>query len=263
MVSSYARGGPLRPRNAVPFFVLAIVLPAALVKADPLTVSVASSFKDVGAELATAFEAEHAGVKIQLNNGPSGMLARQIEDGAPVDVFVSAGWPEVERLRGKGLVAGEPVVVARNRLVLVVPQGSPWIGKEPRALLTSPDVTRIASGDPATVPFGAYAKQALEASGLWSTVQPKLVFASEVRQALTYAEQKAVDASIVYATDARIAKNATLLGDVPGADGLRIETVAVRTKHATGEVAGQFLAYLRSERARKALVAAGFGLPGS
>ena len=250
-------------RSTLQFLVLATALPAPVVGAETLTVSVASSFKDVGAELATAFEAEHAGVTVQLNNGPSGMLARQIEDGAPVDVFVSAGWPEVERLRGKDLVAGEPVVVARNRLVLVVPAGSSWIGKEPRALLTSNEVTRIASGDPATVPFGAYAKQALEESGLWSTVQPKLVFASEVRQALTYAEQKAVDASIVYATDARIVKNATLLGEVPGAEGLRIEAVAVRTRHATGEVADQFLAHLRSERARKALVAAGFGLPGS
>ena len=226
-----------------------------------MTVSIASSFRDIGTTLAAAFEAENPGVAVQLNHGPSGMLARQIEDGAPVDVFVSAGWPEVERLQKKDLVAGEPVVVARNRLVVVVPEGSPWIGKEPRALLESSDVTRIASGDPATVPFGAYAKQALEAAGLWTTVQPKLVFASEVRQALTYAEQKAVDASLVYATDARIAKHAVLLGDVPGAAGLRIETVAIRTPRATGETAGRFLASLRGERARKALVDAGFTLP--
>src|SRR4029077_2246386 len=118
-----------------------------------------------------------------------GMLARQIEDGAPVDVFVSAGWPEVERLQAKGLVADEPVVVARNRLVVVVPKGSPWIGQDPKALLESPDVAKIASGDPKTVAVGKYAKQALEAAGLWASLEPKMVFASEVRQALTYAEQ--------------------------------------------------------------------------
>ncbi len=235
--------------------------PVTSAAADVLTVSVASSFHDVATTLAAAFEDEHPGTTVRLNHGPSGMLARQIEDGAPVDVFVSAGWPEIERLVAKGLVAGDPVVVAGNRLVVVVPEGSPWIGREPRALLVAPGVSRIASGDPATVPFGAYAKQALEAAGLWAQVRPKLVFASEVRQALTYAEQRAVDAAIVYATDARIAKRATLLGEVPGAAGLRIETVAVRLPHA-GPLAAAFLAALRSARAHDALAAAGFVVPG-
>ncbi|HXJ33794.1 MAG TPA: molybdate ABC transporter substrate-binding protein [Candidatus Eisenbacteria bacterium] len=226
--------------------------------AEDFTVSVAASFRDVGAAISSAFEKEHPGVKVTLNNGPSGMLARQIEDGAPVDVFVSAGWPEIERLRAKSLVAGEPVVVARNELVLVVPKGSPWIGKDPKALLTSPDVKRIASGDPATVPFGAYAKQALTVVGLWDAVSPRMVFASEVRQALTYADEGAVDAAIVYATDARIAKSAIVLGEVPGSADLRIETVAVRTTRAPAEPATGFLVYLTSPTARAILAAAGF-----
>jgi molybdate transport system substrate-binding protein len=228
---------------------------------DVLTVSVASSFRNVATELVAAFEAEHPGTTVRFNHGPSGMLARQIEDGAPVDVFVSAGWPEVERLAAEHLVTGEPVVVAGNRLVVVVPEGSPWIGREPRALLVAPGVARIASGDPATVPFGAYAKQALEAAGLWDEVRPKLVYASEVRQALTYAEQHAVDAAIVYATDARIARRASLVGEVPGAAGLRIETVAVRLGQP-GPLAADFVALLRSPRARAALAAAGFVVPG-
>lgn len=250
-------------RALAAIFSVLLVAPAGPVMAETLTVSVASSFRDVGAEVAKQFETAHPGVTVSLNNGPSGMLARQIEDGAPVDVFVSAGWPEVERLTAKGLVADEPVVVARNRLVVVVPKGSPWIGKDPKALLESPDVKKIASGDPKTVPFGNYAKQALEAAGLWASLEPKMVFASEVRQALTYAEQRAVDAAIVYATDARIAHDAVAVGEVPGASGLKIEVVAVRTARSTSGAAKAFLAELTSEHARTSLLAAGFLAPGS
>jgi molybdate transport system substrate-binding protein len=227
-------------------------------EATRLTVSIAASVKDVvSGPIVTAFTAAHPGVEISVNSGPSGMLARQIEDGAPVDVLVSAGWPEIQRLQAKSLVAGPPVVVARNRLVMIVPDGSRWLGRTPRAVLEAPDV-RIASGDPATVPFGAYAKQALAAIGLWDAVQPRLVFAADVRQALTYADQGAVDAAIVYATDARVAKSAKLLGEVPGAETLRIELVAVRLARAQGPAAEAFLAALRSPTARAALDAAGF-----
>lgn len=242
--------------------VAGLVAAASARAGDTLTVSFASSFRDVGATMAETFKQAHPDVEVAVNNGPSGMLARQVEDGAPIDVFVSAGWPEVERLRAKNLVAGEPVVVAKNRLVLVVPEGSPWIGKEPRALLTSPVVQRIASGDPATVPFGAYAKQALVAAGLWAQVEPKLILASEVRQALTYADQKSVDAAIVYATDAKIAKQSVLLGEVPGSAGLKIETVAVRTIRSTSPAAAVFLESLTSPAAQDVLRAAGFGPAG-
>src|SRR5262249_32970558 len=91
-----------------------------------LTVSVAASFRDVMQTIADDFHQDHPHVTVSFNFGGSGALARQIEDGAPVDVFLSAGWPEIERLKAKNLVAGDPVVVARNRLVLVVPKDSPW-----------------------------------------------------------------------------------------------------------------------------------------
>jgi ABC-type molybdate transport system substrate-binding protein len=82
-----------------------------------------------------------------------------------------------------------------------------------------------------------------------------------VRQALTYAERRAVDAAIVYATDARIVPDVVALGDVPGADGLAIETVAVRTTGGASPAAEAFLAHLRSDAVRAVLVRAGFGLP--
>src|SRR5262245_44125102 len=195
---------------------VAICCSASLARADnQLTVSVAASFRDVIQVIANDFTKDHPHVTISFNFGGSGALARQIEDGAPVDVFLSAGRPEIDRLVEKDLVAGAPVVVARNKLVVVVPAKSAWIGKPSRDLLTSPDLKRIALGDPASVPFGAYAKQALTAAGLWDGVSAKAVYAADVRQALTYADDGSVDAAIVYATDARVAKTAKLLGEVP------------------------------------------------
>ena len=243
---------------------VSLTLSAASLRADDaatIHVSVAASFRDVIDAIAASFRKEHPQATVTLNYGGSGMLARQIEDGAPVDVFLSAGWPEIERLKEKGLVAGEPVVVARNRLVVVVPQGSPWIGKPPREALVSPETKRIALGDPASVPFGAYAKQALTAVGLWEVVAAKAVYAADVRQALAYADAGEVGAAVVYATDARVAKTAQLLGEVPGADGLHIEAPAVRTTHGTNPVAQEFLAYLTGPTARAALAAQGFIVP--
>jgi molybdate transport system substrate-binding protein len=230
--------------------------------AEPITVSVAASFKDVMEAIATDFKASHSGVDVTFNVGGSGMLARQIEDGAPVDVFVSAGWPEIDRLRAKGLVAGEPVVVARNRLVVVVPATSSWLGKAPRALFESPTLKQVALGDPASVPFGAYAKQALTAAGLWDAVAPKAVYAADVRQALTYADQGAVDAAVVYATDVPIAKSAKLLGEVHGGDALKIEAPAARLARSTAKAAPEFVTFLTTGPARDRLRAFGFVVPG-
>jgi molybdate transport system substrate-binding protein len=245
---------------------VALVIPAAARGDDAATtihVSVAASFRDVMEVIAASFRKDNPQATVTLNYGGSGLLARQIEDGAPVDVFLSAGWPEIERLKEKGLVAGSPVVVAHNRLVVVVPKGSPWIGKPPKQALASPEIKRIAVGDPASVPFGAYAKQALTAVGLWDTVAAKAVYAGDVRQALAYADADEVGAAIVYATDARVAKTARLLGDVPGADAIHIEAPAVRTTHATSPVAQKFLAFLTSPAARAALAAQGFIVPAS
>jgi molybdate transport system substrate-binding protein len=243
--------------------VASMLVAASLVRAeDQMTVSVAASFRDVIQTIADDFRREHPEVTVSFNFGGSGALARQIEDGAPVDVFLSAGRPEIDRLRQKDLVAGEPVVVARNRLVVMVPAGSAWIGKTPHDLLTSPELERIALGDPASVPFGAYAKQALTATGIWDTISGRAVYAADVRQALAYADDGSVDAAVVYATDARIAKSAKLLGEVPGAADLKIEALAVRLKRSTLSASARFLEALASPAARKALTDAGFVPPG-
>jgi molybdate transport system substrate-binding protein len=244
------------------FLILLLCLASRARADDQLTVSVAASFRDVIQTIADEWKHDHPKVTVSFNFGGSGALARQIEDGAPVDVFLSAGRPEIDRLTAKDLVAGTPVVVAGNRLVVVVPAASSWIGKTPHDLLSSPDLKRIALGDPASVPFGAYAKQALTTAGLWDSLSSKAVYAADVRQALTYADDGSVDAAVVYATDARVAKTAKLLGEVPGSADLKIEALAVRLKRSTVAAAESFLTFLTDPKARRALAAAGFVAPG-
>ena len=130
------------------------------------------------------------------------MLFRsQIESGAPVDVFASAGIPQMDALATQGLIALETRRdFARNTLVLVVPADS-TSGITSFADLGSAKVARLAVGNPKTVPVGQYAEQALTRLGLWKQLGPRLILAEDVRQALDYVARGEVDAGIVYASD--------------------------------------------------------------
>lgn len=170
--------------------------------AQELVLSVAVSMKDAVAELGAAFTAARPGVTLRYNLGASGELQKQIEAGAPVDLFISAGQRQVDELEAKGLVLpGSRRAVARNVLTVVKPADS-------RADLTTPAdllaarIGRVVIGNPRTVPVGQYAEECLRHLGLWGRLQPKLVLAENVRQALDYVARGEVDAGFVYATDA-------------------------------------------------------------
>lgn len=209
-----------------------------------LLVSVAASLADIVRGLAGDFERLHPHVKTEVNAGASGVLAQQIEQGAPVDVFVSAGRLEIERLQKGGLVAGEPVVLARNRLVAITPGASAWAGKAAAEVLAAPELRRVACGNPATVPAGRYAQEALTAAGLWQALETKFVFTADVRQALAYAERSEVDVSIVYATDALGRDGVETLGEIPGGAAVRVEAVAARLRRSTLGAAERFIEHL-------------------
>jgi molybdate transport system substrate-binding protein len=169
--------------------------------AEELTLSVAISMKEAVEELGRAFGQAHRGVVLRYNLGASGDLQKQIEAGAPVDVFVSAGQRQMDELERKGLlVPGTRRVFARNVLVVVVPGGGARDVTKAADLL-EPRVSRIAIGNPRTVPVGQYAEESLRALGLWERLQPKLVPAENVRQVLEYVARGEVDAGFVYATD--------------------------------------------------------------
>jgi molybdate transport system substrate-binding protein len=167
--------------------------------AGTLTVSLAASLRGSIEEITSLYEREHRETQVVLNFGASGMLAQQIEQGAPADVFFSAAPQPMDALASKGLIlAGTRRDLLRNQIVLVSPAESGL-----RSFQQLPELKLIAMGDPGSVPAGMYGREVLSSLGLWDRVQGKLVFAKDVRQVLTYVENGDADAGIVYATDAR------------------------------------------------------------
>ena len=187
----------------------ALALLTAVLSMDPrpahaqeVTLSVAISMKEVVEELGRRFMAARPGVTLRYNLGSSGELQKQIEAGAPIDLFISAAPRQMDELEKKGLVlAATRRVFARNVLTVVKPADSRIDLTKPSDLL-DPRVTKIVIGSPKTVPVGQYAEESLRALGLWERLQAKLVFAENVRQALDYVARGEVDAGFVYTTDA-------------------------------------------------------------
>jgi molybdate transport system substrate-binding protein len=182
---------------------VAILLAAAtLAQAQDVTFSVAISMKEAVEELGKGFMASRSGVTLRYNFGSSGELQKQIEAGAPVDLFISAAQRQMDELEQKRLVVSATRrVFARNVLTVIKPSDSKIDIAKPADLLDA-RITKIVIGNPKTVPAGQYAEESLKALGLWEKLQPRLVFAENVRQALDYVARGEVDAGVVYTTDA-------------------------------------------------------------
>jgi molybdate transport system substrate-binding protein len=182
--------------------VAASMLMASAATAQEVTLSVAISLKEVTEDLGRSFMAQHPGVILRYNFGASGDLQKQIEAGAPVDIFLSAAQRQMDDLeKQKLIIASTRRAFARNVLVVVKPADSSLDLSKVNDLLES-RVVHIAIGNPKTVPAGQYAEESLRALGLWDRVQPKLVFAENVRQVLDYVARGEVEVGFVYATDA-------------------------------------------------------------
>lgn len=166
-----------------------------------MTVSAAVSLKDAFEEIGKVFEGKHPGTRVRFNFAASGDLARQIEAGAPVDLFASAAQKDMDGIGQKGfIIAGTRRNFAANSVVLVKPSQSP-IRVESFKDLKKAEVKKMAIGNPRTVPAGRYAEEVLRYLNLWNALQGKLVFAEHVRQVLDYVARNEVDAAMLYATD--------------------------------------------------------------
>jgi molybdate transport system substrate-binding protein len=235
-------------------------MPAAALAAE-LLVSAAASLTDAFKEVGGAFEHAHAGTKITFNFGASDILLKQVVEGAPVDVFASADQESMNR-------AGEENVIDRatrsnftaNRLVLAVPRNSK-ISLRSIEDLKRKEVARIAIGQPATVPAGRYAKRALEQAKLWDSLQDKFVYTQNVRQNLDYIARGEVDAGLVYATDAAIAKGRVKVAFEVPTRGPVLYPIAITRASGETELARQFLDFLRSDPGQKILQKYGFAKP--
>lgn len=173
-------------------------------RGDNITVSAAVSLKDAFNEIGALYKTKTGG-EVNFNFAASGVLQRQIETGAPIDVFASAGEIQMDELAANDLIdAGSRRDLAKNALVLVVPQNSK-LNLATFNDLAKPEITKIAIGNPKTVPAGHYTEQLFETLGLKAIVQPRLVFAEDVRQVLDWVVRGDADAGVIYVTDTRIA----------------------------------------------------------
>ncbi|WP_396147033.1 molybdate ABC transporter substrate-binding protein, partial [Anaerospora sp.] len=171
-------------------------------QAVELNVSAAVSMKDALAEIQKIYQEKNPNVKIIYNLGASGALQKQIEQGAPADLFISAAPKQMNDLAEKNLVnTATRKNLVENKLVVVVPKDSKLeIAKYED--LTKEGIQKLALGETATVPAGQYAQEVLKKLSLWDKVQDKVVFAKDVRTVLAYVETGNVEAGIVYKTDA-------------------------------------------------------------
>ena len=230
--------------------------------AGPILVAAASSLKEVLQAAADAFAAQRPGRAAEFHFASSGQLVRQIEMGAPVDLFVSASSREVDRLveAGAGAAADRRILAASELIVIV---GLKELLPEKPENLLDPRFDRIAIGNPATVPAGRYAEEALRSLGLWEKIHPRLVFGADVRQVVEYVARGEAPAGIVYATDARAFRSRVSPGPLLPASShspiLYEALIPAGCLHR--EAARKFLDFLSSEPAEKIFFAHGFAPP--
>jgi molybdate transport system substrate-binding protein len=228
---------------------LVLLLARASARAAELNVFAAASLTDAMQEIKTAYEKESAD-RLSLNLGASSTLARQIQEGAPADLFLSADEAKMDGLEKKGLVLkGTRKSVLSNTLVIVVPADPEDTGLRisSPADLAGPRVRAIALAEPQSVPAGIYAKEYLRKVKLWEKVIDRVIPTENVRGALAAVESGNVDAAIVYRTDAGISKKVRIAYEVPREEGPAISyPFAVVSESRNPEAARRFLRYLES-----------------
>lgn len=227
---------------------------------EPLRILAAASTTNVIRTVAEQFTKE-TGTPTEMNFAASSTLARQIEAGAPADIYISANVKWMDYLEGKSLLApGSRENLFSNSLVLIAPAQAPFefAGNDFPAL---PDAFkgRLSIGDPAHVPAGMYAKAALESLGIWQTLEPRIAGAADVRNALRLVETGEASAGIVYKTDALITDKVVMLATLPPESHPPVAYPGARLKDSHAE-AGNFLNYLKSASARKVFIENGFSM---
>ena len=237
--------------------VLVSMFVAVAATAAPVRVSAAASLTDVLREIATQY-----GQPVLFNFGASSLLARQIQEGAPADLFISADELKMDQLAQRGLIVKKSRVdILSNTLVIVVPSDSGLEIKSAKDL-ADPSIRNVAVAEPQTVPAGIYAKEYLRRLKVWDRITYKLIPTDNVRSALAAVESGNVEAGIVYKTDALISSAVKIAYEIPRDEGPKIVYPAAVLADSNQKAAAQrFLDYLQSEAARTVFRRFGFLLP--
>jgi molybdate transport system substrate-binding protein len=242
---------------------LGVLLHSVAARAGVVTVFAAASLTDCLTEMGRDYQAA-TGEQVEFNFAASSTLARQIEDGAPADIFFSADEAKMDALAGKGLIATNTRVKRlSNSLVIVVPVNSDLkIGSA--SDLNRPEVQRLALADPKAVPAGVYARAWLQKLGFWAGLEPKVVPCLNVRAALAAVESGDAEAGIVFKTDAAISKKVKVAFAAPLSETPPISyPMAMVAACKEPALAKQFLAWLKSKAADGVFEKFGFIVAGA
>jgi molybdate transport system substrate-binding protein len=241
-------------------FLCMLLMPLAA-RAQTLTVFAAASLTDAMKDVSALWvKAGHPALTMSF--GASSTLARQIEQGAPANLFASADEKWMDYVAQKNLiVASTRQDLLGNDLVLVVPANKPLhvtIGPNFNLLMILGSTGRLAVGDPAHVPVGIYAKQALTKLGLWDSIEPRLARTADVRSGLLLVERGEAPAGIVYGTDAAVSKGVMVAGTFPASSHDPITYPFAVTKTGDTPEARALLKFMAGPQARAAFVQRGF-----
>ena len=228
------------------------------VQAAEMTVSAAASLTNAFNEIKGLFENNHAGLKVNVNYAASNPLLKQIQEGAPVDVFASADQATMDKaVAAKVVNPATRVNFAENDLVLIVPAGS----KKPAKLDELKKFKKIAIGNPESVPVGRYTKDALGNAKLWEAVQAALIQGNSVRQVLDYVARGEVDAGFVYATDAKQMADKVDVVMVVGGHEPVTYPIAVALTGSNPKMGQAFIDFVLSPEGQAVLARYGFSKP--
>ncbi|HHV65733.1 MAG TPA: molybdate ABC transporter substrate-binding protein [Peptococcaceae bacterium] len=223
-----------------------------------ITLAAAASLKNcLDGKLIPMFNEKYPDIKIKTTYDSSGKLQRQIEEGAEVDVFISAAMKQMDALDEKGLIAKDSIVqLLENKIVLIVPQNST---KEISKFEDILKADKIAIGDPASVPAGQYAQEVLKNLNIWDEVLKKASLGTNVTEVLNWVAEGSAEAGIVYSTDAVSTEKVKVVAEAPeGSVSKVIYPVGIVKTGKNQEAAKKFIEFLQTEEAKKVFESFGF-----
>jgi molybdate transport system substrate-binding protein len=230
-------------------------------QADEVKLYAAASLTDVLTELSGDYQKMHSDIIIKKSFAGSATLAKQIENGAPADIFLSADNDWADYLQKRGLLITESrKKLLSNELVLIAPMDSEiTVTLDSKIPLNTRFSGRLCTGDPASVPIGKYAKQSLTHYGWWDAISPRIVGTDDVRTALAFVERAECGLGIVYRTDAQLSKKVKVIATFPANSHMPIEYPGALTKNANQD-AKAFWSFLQSAQAKLVFSRYGFTL---
>ena len=227
-----------------------------------LLISAAASMTDVLGELSTMYKDVDPNTSLVFTFGSSGALQTQIEEGAPVDIFMSAAQKQMKALEEKDLLVNDTIkTLLVNKIVLITPKNDSIGITSFDDLTTNDKIQKIALGDPGNVPVGQYSEEIFTSLNVLDEVTAKAIYGSDVRTVLTWVENGEVDCGVVYATDAMSSDQVTIVTEAPEGSHKEVTypvAVVKSSKHVDASKA--FLEFIQTEEAAKTFEKYGFSM---